>query len=141
MFGPGNATFEALATKWEHCIASQSSTRILPRPPITTMFTEFRNFHNKLSEILSDLHQRGRSDLLHRARVAREQEDVAAFRALRTELMQYWFRYLERQEAFQIGINASLSQMLDADTYGQNDGEAPSVDARRKLQSLMRRGK
>jgi hypothetical protein len=128
ILGPGSAIFDTFAKDWEHRIASHGPSRILVRPPITSMFTEFKSFHNKLAQIVpAVLHQRGRKDLLHQARVAREQEDIAAFRALRLELMQHWYHYMEQQESLRNKMNASLSRMFDADTYSQREQQTPTI--------------
>lgn len=131
--GPGTPIFDAFATEWKHRIASQGPYRILSRPPIRSMFTEFKAFHNKLAYLVPALlQQRGRNELLHRARVAREHEDIVGFRAVRADLMQHWYQYLERQENERNLMNAALSRMFDTDTYPQDHQHAPSTELRQR---------
>jgi hypothetical protein len=59
----------------------------------------------------------GRQAYLHRARVAREQEDVETFRKLQNELIQHWYGYLEYEEKLRKDMDLRMSRMLEADKY------------------------
>jgi hypothetical protein len=86
------------------------------------MFTEFKQFYSSLSSITPEVTMRqGRHAFLHRARVARENEDIESFRDLRNELIQYWYAYLDREEQKRDSMNSKLSQMLDTDIYPSHD--------------------
>jgi hypothetical protein len=87
------------------------------------MFTEFKQFYAKLFAFLPEIQRTGRHAYLHRARVAREDGDVKAFRELRNELINYWNMYLESEEAKKEEMNERLCQMLDADTYPSSETE------------------
>jgi hypothetical protein len=90
------------------------------------MFTEFKNFYSKLSSVVPDVTFRGgRHAFLHRARVAREQEDIESFRHLRNELIQYWYAYIDQEERKKNDMNARLSKMLDTDIYPSHEREDP----------------
>lgn len=74
----------------------------------------------------------GRQAFLHRARVAREQEDVESFRHLRNELIQYWYNYLEREERKKNDMNKKMSRMLDSDIYPSHEWEQHSSKTTRR---------
>jgi hypothetical protein len=74
----------------------------------------------------------GRQAFLHRARVAREQEDVESFRHLRNELIQYWYNYLEREERKKNDMNKKMSRMLDSDIYPSHEWEQHSSNTTRR---------
>ncbi|KAF2106506.1 hypothetical protein BDV96DRAFT_507853, partial [Lophiotrema nucula] len=121
--GPGSAAFDTYREKWERWVSHETSG--LPKkPPIEAMFTEFKDFYSRLSYLVPDITQRhGRMAFLHRARVARENEDVEGFRHLRNELIQYWNLYLDQEEQKKNEINARMSRMLDADVYPSHEIE------------------
>lgn len=103
---------------WERWIASGSTTSLVSKPPIRTMFTELKEFYTRLAATVPDVTARnGRHAFLHRARVAREQENVEAFRHLRNELIGYWEAYLEQEERKKDDMNRRLGRMLDVDVY------------------------
>jgi hypothetical protein len=115
---PGIPEFDEYAAKWERCISSPGNTAVIENPPIRAMFTEFKDWYSRLAKIVRTVAFRpGRQAYLHRARVAREQEDVETFRKLQNELTQHWYAYLEYEEKLRIDMNSRLSRMLDADKY------------------------
>ncbi|KAF1964667.1 hypothetical protein BU23DRAFT_604676 [Bimuria novae-zelandiae CBS 107.79] len=119
--------FTQYRTSWERWISSASSTSLVVKPPIRAMFTELKEFYTRLSVMVPDVTARnGRHAFLHRARVAREQENVEAFRHLRNELIGYWEAYLEQEERKKDDMNRRLSKMLDVDVYpaSWDDGHA-----------------
>ncbi|KAK7189543.1 hypothetical protein PSPO01_04546 [Paraphaeosphaeria sporulosa] len=110
--------FVEYRTNWERWIASAFATSLLSKTPIRAMFTELKEFYTRLAATVPDVTARnGRHAFLHRARVAREQEDVEAFRHLRNELITYWEAYLEQEERKKDDMNRRLSRMLDVDVY------------------------
>ncbi|KAL5445556.1 hypothetical protein PMIN07_010098 [Paraphaeosphaeria minitans] len=110
--------FVAYRNNWERWIASASATSLVSKTPIRVMFTELKEFYTRLAATVPDVTTRnGRHAFLHRARVAREQEDVEAFRHLRNELITYWEAYLEQEERKKDDMNRRLSRMLDVDVY------------------------
>ncbi|KAJ4358606.1 uncharacterized protein N0V89_003190 [Didymosphaeria variabile] len=112
---PGFAEYRS---NWERWIASASTTSLISKPPIRAMFTELKEFYTRLAATVPDVTARnGRHAFLHRARVAREQENVEAFRHLRNELIGYWEAYLEQEERKKDDMNRRLSRMLDVDVY------------------------
>lgn len=118
--------FEDYRLEWERSISLKSSISLVRKPAIRTMFTEFKEFYTKLSTITPEVTARtGKHAFLHRARVAREQENVTAFRLLRNELIEYWYTYLEQVERRKEDMDARLSRMLDADTYPGPQDETP----------------
>ncbi|KAF2438771.1 hypothetical protein P171DRAFT_436684 [Karstenula rhodostoma CBS 690.94] len=131
--------FVEYRNNWERWIASASATSLVSKPPIRAMFTELKEFYTRLAATVIDVTARsGRHAFLHRARVAREQENVEAFRHLRNELISYWEAYLEQEERKKDDMNRRLSRMLDVDVYpaswdedhtyivGSNSGLVPS---------------
>jgi hypothetical protein len=111
----GMSDFDAYTADWARWISSKSASPISPKPPIRAMFTEFKDFYTKLSIVVPDVtYRNGKHAFLHRARVAREQEDIEDFRHLRNELIQYWYMYLEQEELKKKDLNARLSRMLDS---------------------------
>jgi hypothetical protein len=115
---PGIPEFDEYTAKWERCLSSAGRTAVIENPPIRAMFTEFKDWYSRLANIIRNISFRpGRQAFLHRARVAREQEDVEAFRKLRNELIQSWYDYLEQQEKIRNDMNVRMNRMLDADTY------------------------
>jgi hypothetical protein len=115
---PGVPEFDEYASRWERCISSPASTAVIENPPIRAMFTEFKDWYSRLAKIVRTVAFRpGRQAYLHRARVAREQEDVETFRKLQNELTQHWYAHLEYEEKLRIDMNLRLSRMLDADKY------------------------
>lgn len=122
ILGPGMPAFDSFAIEWQRRLALEAPSNILSKSPMTRLFTEFRSFHNRLVKIIPEIpNQQGRNNLLHRARVAREHEDITAFRALRAELVQYWHNYLREQEKLQAEVNAALYRMVEADTLPSED--------------------
>jgi hypothetical protein len=126
---PGDPKFEAYKQSWEKLVAKLSDS--LPaKPPIRAMFTEFKQFYTKLSAIVPAVIQRhGKHAFLHRARVARENENVEAFRHLRNELIHYWYLYVENEEQRKKDMEAHMSRMLDSDIYPSSDMEIVSPQA------------
>jgi hypothetical protein len=115
---PGIPEFDEYASRWERCISSPASTAVIENPPIRAMFTEFKDWYSRLAKIVRTVAFRpGRQAYLHRARVAREQEDVETFRKLQHELTQHWYAHLEYEEKLRIDMNLRLNRMLDADKY------------------------
>ncbi|RYN47241.1 hypothetical protein AA0117_g13464 [Alternaria alternata] len=85
---------------------------ITEEPPIRKMFTEFRNLYNELANCVPAVtFKSGRHGFLHRARVAREQEDVVAFRGIRNELIDYWKAYMDSR----------LGKLLESDMYPSHE--------------------
>ncbi|USP82565.1 hypothetical protein yc1106_09839 [Curvularia clavata] len=124
----GMPEFDTYAAKWSNLISAESSANVTQEPLIRKMFTEFRNFYTELSNQVPDVALKtGRHTFLHRARVAREQEDVMAFRAIRTELLEYWNRYLEGQERRKRTMEARIAKFLQSDTYPSHVWEDTSA--------------
>ena len=114
----GHAIFTEYRSDWERWISSASTASLVGKPPIRAMFTELKEFYTRLAATVPDVTARnGRHAFLHRARVAREQENVEAFRHLRNELINYWEAYLEQEERKKDDMNRRLSRMLEADVY------------------------
>lgn len=110
--------FVEYRNNWERWIASASATSLVSKPPIRAMFTELKEFYTRLAATVPDVTAcNGRHAFLHRARVAREQENVEAFRHLRNELIGHWEAYLEQEERKKDDMNRRLSRMLDVDVY------------------------
>ncbi|KAH7109086.1 hypothetical protein B0J11DRAFT_239329 [Dendryphion nanum] len=121
---PSNTGFELYRAKWEKWVAHTASTSLCQKPPIRAMFTEFKKFYTKLMPIVPEVTFRhGRHAFLHRARVAREHENVEELRHLRNELVQYWCLYLEREEEKKTDMDKQLSSMLETDIYPSQEPE------------------
>lgn len=133
---PGTLIFDAYSAGWAHCISSNSSATVTKKPPIRAMFTEFKDFFSRLATYVPEItYLNGRHAFLHRARVAREQEDVECFRHLRNELIQYWYTYLEQEERKKTEMNVRLSRMLDVDIYPSHEWELPTSPIPRRPSS------
>jgi hypothetical protein len=80
-----------------------------------------------LSGIVPDVtHRNGRHTFLHKARVAREQEDVISFREIRSELINYWGMYLAQEEQKKKEMDRRLGNLLSSDLYPSHEWEATS---------------
>lgn len=91
------------------------------------MFTAFKDFYSELSSYVPEVtYIAGRRAFLHRARVAREQENVEAFRELRNEAIAYWSAYLDREERKKNAMDAKMGRMLDMDVYPSHEWEESS---------------
>ncbi|KAB2107840.1 hypothetical protein AG0111_0g3669 [Alternaria gaisen] len=127
MLVAGMPAFDAYAAEWKHQISSESSNAITEEPPIRKMFTEFRNFYSELANYVPDVTFRnGRHTFLHRARVAREQEDVVAFREIRNELIHYWEAYKADEERKKREMDKRLGKLLESDMYPSHEWEDAS---------------
>ncbi|KAH8623703.1 arid-like protein [Alternaria alternata] len=127
MLVAGMPAFDAYAAEWKHQISSESSNAITEEPPIRKMFTEFRNFYSELATYVPDVTFRnGRHTFLHRARVAREQEDVVAFREIRNELIHYWEAYKADEERKKREMDKRLGKLLESDMYPSHEWEDAS---------------
>ncbi|KAF2792289.1 hypothetical protein K505DRAFT_326280 [Melanomma pulvis-pyrius CBS 109.77] len=126
LMGPGDPEFDAYKKEWEGWAGKTAET--LPRkPPIRAMFTDFKQFYTRLSALVPDVMQRhGKKAFLHRARVARENENVEAFRHLRNELIEYWYLHLEQEEQKKNLMSLLLGRMLDSDIYPSDEADSIS---------------
>ncbi|KAJ6280759.1 hypothetical protein J3E71DRAFT_220679 [Bipolaris maydis] len=123
---PGIPAFDAYATEWRRQISSKGTANVLQEPLIRKMFTEFRNFYTEFANHVPDITLKsGRHTFLHRARVAREQEDVIAFRAIRAELLDYWTKHLEDQERKKRTMETRIARFLQSDKYPSHVWEEP----------------
>jgi hypothetical protein len=135
---PGMPDFDAYSADWSRWISSNSNSPVTMKPPIRAMFTAFKDFYSELSSVVPQVTLiQGRHAFLHRARVAREQEDVKSFRYLRNELVQYWYAYLEQEERKKNDMNLRLSRMLDTDIYPSHEWEEPSTSCTRRSSSTV----
>ncbi|KAH8726867.1 hypothetical protein GQ44DRAFT_738630 [Phaeosphaeriaceae sp. PMI808] len=122
VLAPGMPDFDAYASSWSDLISQDSASPITTKPPIRAMFTAFKDFYTELSIYAPEVtYTHGRHAFLHRARVAREQEDVEAFRVLRNDLIQHWFNYQEREERTRTHMNARLTNLLETDLYPSHE--------------------
>jgi hypothetical protein len=119
--------FDSYAASWTRWISAPSTTHLTPKAPIRAMFTAFKDFYSELAALVPEVtYIQGRRAFLHRARVAREREDVQSFRALRNEAIRYWDLYLDREKRKKEMMNKRLGRMLDEDVYpasGEMGGE------------------
>ncbi|XP_014551072.1 hypothetical protein COCVIDRAFT_44101, partial [Bipolaris victoriae FI3] len=123
---PGIPGFDAYAAEWRRQISSKGIANVLQEPLIRKMFTEFRNFYTEFANHVPDITLKsGRHTFLHRARVAREQEDVIAFRAIRAELLDYWTKHLDDQERKKRTMETRIAKFLESDTYPSHVWEEP----------------
>jgi hypothetical protein len=130
---PGMPDFDAYTSSWTRWVSAPNACALTVKPPIRTMFTSFKDFYSDLSAVVPEVtFIQGRHAFLHRARVAREQEDVEAFRHLRNELIQYWYAYLEQEERKKNAMNKRLSTMLESDVYPSHEWE----ESRRSSKTL-----
>ncbi|UPX14035.1 uncharacterized protein EKO05_0004528 [Ascochyta rabiei] len=128
IMGPGMAGFDFYAAEWECQLSLEAPSKILNKSPMTQLFMEFRAFYNSLANIMPHIVGCRSKGYLHRARVAREHEDIAAFRAVRAELVQHWHHYLAQQEFQRAKINASLQRMIRADVYPYEHNPVPAAE-------------
>ncbi|KNG45836.1 hypothetical protein TW65_07414 [Stemphylium lycopersici] len=137
VLAPGTPEFDAYAAKWKRLISSEGSKNMIQDPPIQKMFTEFRNFYTDLAVYVPEVQFRyGKHSFLHRARVAREQEDVIAFRAIRTELIHYWHLYLEKERQKKQEMHARVARFLASDMYPSHVWNEPSLKQQQQHDSL-----
>lgn len=114
---PDMPYFQIFAGDWERALASDAPTNLLPKSPMINLFVEFKNLHNSIVDIAPDTARLGRRCFLHRARIAREQEDIVGFRAVQAELLACWRQHLESQARGKREVDKAMQRMLDADTY------------------------
>jgi hypothetical protein len=127
VLAPGIPPLNTYAAHWRRWISATGSTPMTEDPQIRRMFTEFKDFYTHLSGIVREVtYRNGRHTFLHRARVAREQEDVIAFREIRSELIQYWEMYLAREEQKKKDMDQRLGNLLSSDSYPSHEWEAMS---------------
>jgi hypothetical protein len=132
---PGMPDFDAYTSSWTRWVSAPNACALTKKPPIRAMFTSFKDFYSDLSAVVPEVtFIQGRHAFLHRARVAREQEDVEAFRHLRNELIQFWYTYLEQEERKKNAMNRKLSHMLDSDVYPSH--EWTDQESRRSSKTL-----
>ncbi|KAF2691425.1 hypothetical protein K458DRAFT_324752 [Lentithecium fluviatile CBS 122367] len=111
-----NQAFCVYRWEWQRQITEVSSSSLRPQPPIYAMFNKFREFYTRLAALCPDVIRRGgKTAFLHRARVAREQENVVEFTALREELIKHWCAYMEQEKIKKEGINICLARLHEAD--------------------------
>ncbi|KAG9378838.1 hypothetical protein A1F94_010607 [Pyrenophora tritici-repentis] len=123
----GMPAFDAYVSEWKRKISSKSSTAVTEEPPIRRMFAEFRNFYTQLSSYVPDvMYRSGKHTFLHRARVAREKEDVIVFRDIQNELVHYWTAYLLNEEDRKRKMNTILENLLKSDKYPSHVWEETS---------------
>jgi len=136
---PGMPDFDGYAKDWTRWISSSNSCAMTPKAPIRGMFTEFKNFYTHLANLVPEVtYISGRHAFLHRARVAREQENVESFRSLRNELIAYWYTYLEREEAKKKAMENTLARMLESDVYPSHELDSVSRSSSRTVASSSR---
>jgi hypothetical protein len=101
------------------------------------MFSQLKEFYTQLASIMGGaaLYRNRQHSILHRARVARDQENVKAFRLLMDELVQYWYTYLEQEDRKKDAMNRLISKLLDADTYSPSWEEDPKPGTRSESKS------
>jgi hypothetical protein len=109
--------FNSVAANWQRCLTMESPLNILPKSPMTKLFVEFKAFYNKLTKVMPHIVETGRKCFLHRARVARENEDIVTFRAIYAELLEHWYHRLRIQDLERSEVNAALQRMMNADNY------------------------
>ncbi|OCK82925.1 hypothetical protein K432DRAFT_441223 [Lepidopterella palustris CBS 459.81] len=121
LLGPGNACFDEYQKMWETQISQTTSPP--PKSPVRAMFSELKVFYTQLIKVLPKVSRVSKHCFLHRARVAREKEDIEAFREVRNELIAYWGMYLDEEEQRREDMNRVMSKMLNADIYPSADDE------------------
>ncbi|KAL5117725.1 hypothetical protein ACEQ8H_004335 [Pleosporales sp. CAS-2024a] len=130
---PGMPELDAYAQRWTQCVSSSSPSALTPKSPMRAMFTAFKDFYTQLATLMPDMaFVPGRRAFLHRARVARETENVEQFRRLRNDVIGHWCAYLEREEARKRTMERRLSKMLDVDVY-----PGPECDDARNEQVVL----
>jgi hypothetical protein len=116
--------FNTYAAEWSRRISSKNATPMTDEPLIRKMFTKLKDYYTELSTYVPEVTSRaGKHAFLHRARVAREQEDVISFREIRTELVGYWNLYLAREEQKKKHMRNKLTRMMDMDMYPSHEWE------------------
>lgn len=125
----GMPAFDAFAGDWEHSLALEGPSNILPASPITKLFVEFKTLHNKLADIVPSIVRSRRHCFLHRARVAREHEDIVSFRAVAAELLACWRHHLQLQELQRQEANSILQRMIEADTYPYESQNIAAIES------------
>lgn len=121
---PGVLDFDNIATPWEQTLALEAPTNIIPASPLTKLFVEFKEFHNKVTAVMPHIVRVGRQCFLHRARVARENEDIAEFRSVVAQTMAAWRHHVQLQDAQRYEVHRAMWRMMDADTYSGGRGAA-----------------
>jgi hypothetical protein len=121
---PGGFDFDNIATPWEETLALEAPTNIIPPSPLTQLFVRFKEFHDKLANAMPHIVRVGRQCFLHRARVAREREDIAGFRSVVAQMMAAWRHHVQLHDAQRYEVHRAMWRMMDADTYPGGRGAA-----------------
>ncbi|KAJ8106697.1 hypothetical protein OPT61_g9367 [Boeremia exigua] len=117
VFFPGILGFKTLSNNWQRRLASKGPSNILPNSPMTNMFVQFKALYNEIAAIMPNAIRNDRQCFLHRARLAREKEDVVAFRAVAAELVGCWRYRLQLQDTERRIVDQALQRVADADIY------------------------
>ncbi|KAF1913485.1 hypothetical protein BDU57DRAFT_531419 [Ampelomyces quisqualis] len=124
LFIPGMRDFDAYTSEWAKRIATPHDHALVPKPPIRAMFAALKDFYMELSMLVPKITCiTGRNAYLHLARVARENDNVQAMRALRNDLIACWHAYLDDEERKKDKMNTRLGKMLDVDIYPASQWE------------------
>lgn len=112
ILGPGMLEFDAFATEWAQCLSSDTPAVDPASRTLVGMFEEFKKLYERLSKLTPRIARHGKACFLHRARVAREQEDGDAFRTVAADLMGFWREHLQQQEAERKEVEGALQRMI-----------------------------
>ncbi|KAJ4988952.1 hypothetical protein SVAN01_05576 [Stagonosporopsis vannaccii] len=121
---PDMPDFASFVQDWESTLATKAAATILPASPMTQLFVEFKALHGTLVQLMPNAVRLGRQCFLHRARVAREKEDIEGFRAVERELMACWRHQLQLRELEKQEVERALKRVVDADVYPEREGAA-----------------
>ncbi|KAF2274590.1 uncharacterized protein EI97DRAFT_103138 [Westerdykella ornata] len=148
LVGPGNKAFDEYKAMLETALAQKANTSVIEKSRIHAMFIGLKDFYAQFLKMAPSevgLPRQGKESFIHRARVAREMEDLETFRLLQNELVQAWLDYLERWARQKQSLSQSLARMLAMDTYPMPDSRGtvnaapspsvPTPDSRNKRSS------
>ena len=114
--------FDALAKEWEHCVAAETPFRILPEPPTYKLFMELKALHEKVVKEVPSIGFPGEQCLLHRARVAREQEDIPELRKQLAWLMSLARKHCARGGDLRREVESAAQRITEMMTHVEETG-------------------
>ena len=105
------AEFDSLAEEFAQRLSSRTPPTGPSVKPVATLFKDFKTLYERLQRLTPQTVRHGENCFLHRARVAREQDDIKGFKAVAADLMAFWRDRLQQQETERKKLDEALQQM------------------------------
>lgn len=104
--------FADYVASWFICLSSEETDYV--DPPIHDAYWRLKTFMSTIRKHCSHQPKLDEfDDLLHAARVVREEENLPQFREIWDRVVNVWYDYLNYEEEFQSGVAGSIGSMYD----------------------------